>query len=314
MQLFLAGGNLLRPAAVDDLHFFHARHAQCRAAGVHGDVAAAHHDHLFRQRRALAGIDAAQEAHAVDDILVGLAGNAHGLAPPRADGEQHGGMALLQLVQRHVLAQRHAAMQVNVRAMLEQALHVLGDDAGRQAEAGNAPHHHAAGLVHHFVDVDFEARFGEVLRRGEAGGACTNDADRLLAGDLYRGQVMVVAQLVHHVALQVADGDRAIRVGAAAGGLAGRVADAAADRGEGVRRRDGLEGLGVFLFPDEADVGRRVGAYGARHLAGGGHEVRVLHIVACRCLGRAHTVDVVHGDDVRAHRLDPVVDGRLRKP
>ena len=306
VKLFLAGRNFLRSAAVDDLHVLDAGHAQRRAAGVHGNVAAAHNDHLLGQCRAFACIDATQEAHAVDHVLAGLAGDAHGLAPPRADGHQHRRVALLEFIQRHVLAQRHAAMQVNARAVLEQALHVLGNDVGRQAEARNTPHHHAAGLVHHLVDVHFEARFGQVLRGSEAGGARTDDANRLLAGDLHRRQVVVVAELVHHVALEVADGQGAIAFGAAAGGFAGRVADAAADRGEGVRRGDGLEGLGELLFPDIADVGGGVGADGARHLAGGGHEVRVLHIIACRRLGRAHTVDVVHGDDVRAHRLDPV--------
>ena len=88
------------------------------------------------------------------------------------------------------------------------------------------------------------------------------------------------AQLVHDEALQIANCDGAIAIGAAAGGFARRVAHAATNGAEGIGGGDGLESFLHLAFPDITDIGGRIGADGARHLAGRGNEVDVLNIFA----------------------------------
>ena len=179
LELVLAGRDLVGPAPVDHFHGLAAGHAQGRAAGVHGDIAAADDHNGLGQFRALARIDAAQERDPVDHILVVLSGDAHGLAPPGADGEQHRVMALFQLFHGDAVAERRVEMQRDAGALVEEAVHVLFDDVGRAAEPGDAPDHHAAGPVRHLIDVDLVAGDREVVRRGEAGRSGADNADAL---------------------------------------------------------------------------------------------------------------------------------------
>ena len=83
-------------APIDDFHVFAAGQAQGDAAGIHGDIAAADDDDVFRQLRAFTSIDTAQERYAVDNTGVVLTRDTHRLTPPRADCQQHGVVAGLK--------------------------------------------------------------------------------------------------------------------------------------------------------------------------------------------------------------------------
>ena len=102
VELDLAGRNLARAPAVDDLDVLAPGQAFRHPAGIHRDVPAADHHHRLRHLGAFARVHAAQEPHSVDDPLVVFSRNPHRLAPPRADGEQHRVVALLELGEAHV--------------------------------------------------------------------------------------------------------------------------------------------------------------------------------------------------------------------
>ena len=170
-------------------------------------------------------------------------------------------------------------MNVDAGAALLQAHQVLVDDAGRQAEGGNTPGHHAAGPVGHLIDIDLEAGDRQVMGGDQAGGAGTDDGNALVAGDVCHLGLEAVAQLFHDEALEIADLQGPVARRAAARRLAGRVADPAADRAERVGRGDRLEGLGEAAFPDIGDVGRRVGAHRAGDLTRRRDEVEIGGVV-----------------------------------
>ena len=73
---------LIRASAVDDDNVFTTGQAFGHTTGIHGDVAAADHDHRIRELRAFAGIDPAQEADTVDHAFVIFTRDSHWLAPP----------------------------------------------------------------------------------------------------------------------------------------------------------------------------------------------------------------------------------------
>jgi hypothetical protein len=165
-------------------------------------------------------------------------------------------------------------------AAFQDAVDILVQDARGQAEAGDAPLHHAAGPVELFVDIHVIAGQRQILRGGQPGRAAAHDADALVLARLDRVEMGIGAQFVHHVALQIADRQRAVAVGAAAGRLAGRIADPSADRTERVGRGDRLEGLQLLAFPDQADIGGRVGADRTGDLARCRREMQIVGIVA----------------------------------
>src|SRR5262249_39292518 len=106
LELVLARRDLVGAAAIDDLDPLVAGQAAGDAAGIHRDVPAAAHQPRLRHDRPLAGVDLAQEADAVDHAGIIAAGNRHRLAPPRADGQQHGVVAGLELVEADIAAER----------------------------------------------------------------------------------------------------------------------------------------------------------------------------------------------------------------
>src|SRR5262249_53239270 len=99
VQLVLAGWYLGRTAPVEDLYVLAARQSFGHATCIHGDIAAADYQDRFRQGRSLAVVHPAQKADSVDHLRMIVAGNAHRLSPPGADGQQHRIMAPLQLVE-----------------------------------------------------------------------------------------------------------------------------------------------------------------------------------------------------------------------
>ena len=271
---------LLRAAAVDDSDLFAAGKAPGDPTRVHGHIPATDDDDGFGKRRALSGVDSAQETHPVHDLRVVLARDVHGLAPPGPYGEQNGVVTLFELVERNVPAQCSLEMDPQPFALVGQSLDVLVDHPTGQAEGGNPPRHQATQAIAHLIHVDGVAGDAQIVGGGEACRSGTHDADRLGTRDRYWRRVAAVTDLVHDEALEVADLQRAVAVGAAAGRLAGSVADASADGAEGVGGGDGLKGFGVLPLPDQGDVGGSIRAHRTGDLTGGGHKVRVPRVVA----------------------------------
>ena len=87
VELILARRYFLGTPAIDHLDLLATRKTQCGATGIHRHVAAAHDDDGLGHRRAFARIDAAKEAHAIDDTRIIPALNVHGFTPPRSDGQ-----------------------------------------------------------------------------------------------------------------------------------------------------------------------------------------------------------------------------------
>ena len=276
---------LVGAPAVDHLDRFAAGQSQRHPAGVHGDIAAADDHHGLGHFGPRPGVDPAQELDAVDDAPIVFAGNPHGFPPPGADGQQHGVVAALEFGQGDVAPERRIEVYIDPRTALHEPVHVLFDDAHRQAEGGNPPAHHAARAVGHFIDIDLEAGDREIMGGDQPGRAGADDGDALRSGYRNRRRLVGGAQLVHDEALEAADLQGAVGRRAPAGGLAGGVADPPADRGERVGVGDRLEGLGVFAFPDIGDVGRRVGAHRTGDLTGRRDEMEIAGVVGKLVLG-----------------------------
>ena len=220
LELDLAGRDLGRAAPVDHLDVLAAGQPLGDAAGIHGDIAAAHHHHRLRHLGPGALVHVAQELHAIDHAGVVLPRNAHVLAPPGADGEDHRVVALLELVQGQVAPERGVEVNLHPRTAPGHAVDVLLNDSGRQPERRNAPDHHAAEPVGHLVDVHRVARDRELVRRGQPGRPGAHHGDALRMPHRHRRRVVVVAHLIHDEALEIADLDGPVGIGAPAGRLA----------------------------------------------------------------------------------------------
>ena len=286
VELVLARGDLVRSAPVDNLDVLAPGQALGDAAGVHRDVAGADDDHADGSSGRAPPLTRAEERDAVDDArIVDRASEPRPFAhhaPIVNSAASWRSFSSSRVTSR---AERRVEMHGDPRAAGEHPVDVLVEDLWRAAERGDAPGHVAAEHPGQLVDVDRVARLREILRGGQAGRAAADDADRLRLRDRHGGRAMRRAELVHHVALQVADRERPVRVGAAAGRLARRVADPAADRRERVRRGDRLERLLDLPLPDVRDVGGRVGSDRAGDLTRRGDEVGVVDVVGQRELG-----------------------------
>ena len=170
-------------------------------------------------------------------------------------------------------------MHLDPGAVPEHPVDVFLEHLGGQPERRNAPDHHAAEPVGQLVDVDLIARLGEILGGRQPRRAGPHDADRLFLGHGHRGQVIVLAQSLHHEALEVADRERPVTLGPPAGGLAGRIAHPPADRAERVGRGDRLERLLESLLPDVGEIGGGIRADRAGDLAGRWHVIGIARIV-----------------------------------
>ena len=112
------------------------------ARHVHCHIAAANHGDLLGLQRPSAGtgriavVPFHELGGAVHAVQVG-AGQAQRLVLHGAGGEQHGVVAGEQLVQRHVLAELHIAVQVDVR-VVERLLQRVGDELDGRMVGGHA--------------------------------------------------------------------------------------------------------------------------------------------------------------------------------
>ena len=159
-------------------------------------------------------------------------------------------------------------MKRDAGAAREDTRDILFDHLPRQAECGDAPGHHAAGLGFRLVHVDPIARGGKVLRGGQPGRPGPYDRDALVLRGASLRQAVSWSQPVHDIALERTNRDGAIGTGAAASWFAGRVANPAANARKRVGGCDGFERAAKVALPDKAHIGTYIGAYGASRLAG----------------------------------------------
>ena len=198
-------------------------------------------------------------------------------------------MTLLQLIERDILAEGAVQMDLDARAAFEDSVDVFLEHRRRQAVEGYAPGDHAAEYLGELVDMHLEPGQGEILRRGQARRAAADNTDGLVARDGDGRQLDLVAQALHDKTLEIADTDRAVAFGAPADIFARCRTDPRAGRAERVGRGDRLVGFLQLLFPDQRDIGRRVGADRAAQLTGCGNKVLVSRIVReLERIGRLH--------------------------
>ena len=299
--------------------------AQHRAGHVVRHVAAADHDDPGSELDGLAEGHVAQEVDAAEDADGVRARDRQGARALRADGDDHGRVVAAQLVERDVLPHLRVAADLHAERLDDGDLGA--NQIGRQTVAGHAGVEHARGHRFHLEDGRTEAHQREIVAGREAGGTGADDGHRLASRArelVVREEAQEVAELVLIVAqalrgglrhggelalgrfragfgavsfadepLQRANGDRLIDGSAAAGGLAGRAADAAADGRQGVRPAGDQVGPLVVAVGDSADVAARVGVHGAGELA--------LDLLApVRVVGHPNSVGPVHRPRSRA--------------
>ena len=144
-------------------------------------------------------------------------------------------VAIAELLEGDVAADFDVVVELH--AVLGDPVDVELDDVARQPEGRHTDEGRAAAGRQRLVDVHLVTPGAELLGGGESGRARTDDGHAAAAGrrddDVVRHVVAVVP--VDQEALHRADRERLVDVGAAAGLLAGRGADVAADRRDRVR-------------------------------------------------------------------------------
>jgi hypothetical protein len=267
-DLLRRSGHLGARAAVEADDVLRAG-AKRGAHGVHRHVAAAHHGYPLSQEDLLPEVHPPQVIHPVHDTRELLSRNVELRTPARAHGDEDGVVAFPELCKREVLADLHAAAEVD--AEIADHLDLRLEHVPGEAVLGDAQRHPAARDGRGFEDGDPVALGGQVVRAGEPGGPGSHDRDLLARGLLHLGDVPGLSREVEvrDEPLQVHDVDRLVDVPALARPFAGMVADAAADGREGVVLLDQPQGLAVLSLGDQRDVALHADVRGAARLAGG---------------------------------------------
>ena len=286
----LVGGHLLAAFQADHVDLLVAAEAQGGASHVVGhmlivrtnggarhvvgDVAAADHDDALAQRQGRAGVEGAQEIHAVDDVLIVCARKSQFAALGKTDAEEDGGVAFLaQAGDREIAAQAHVALEFH--AEREDGLDLVADQFARQAEDRNSGGQHAARFGVAFEDGDLVADLDQVVRHGESADTGADDGHALVVAAIGRQHLIVVRLAIERViaglrteaagdeALERAYAHRRIDIAPPAGGLARGAADAPADGGEWIVRAGDPVGVLVAAFGDGRDVAAGIGVHRA---------------------------------------------------
>ena len=131
--------HLLAALQTGQVHRLHARQAQGAAGGVHGDVAAADHQHVGADGRRLAAVDLVQKLQAGPHARGVLSGNAQLAADPRAGGHEDGVEPGLQQTLRIGNARAGLGFDAQVQDVLDFLVqHVVGEAIPRNAVAQHA--------------------------------------------------------------------------------------------------------------------------------------------------------------------------------
>ncbi len=233
LDLEVVRGHLLARAAVDDDRLGGAE-ALRGARDVERGVAAAVDDHAPAQHRLVLPLHAAQHRHGVEHPRGLAGGDVRALGDVRADGEERG----VEAARLHRLQDvRDLAVQRQLDAQVEDALHLGVEHVARQPVLRDAEAHHAAGERAGFDDRHAVAEAAQVIGGREPRRAGADD-QHALAGFARRRRELPAAldRLVAEEALDRIDADRLVELAAVARALARVVADAPHDGGQRIVR------------------------------------------------------------------------------
>ena len=241
------------------------------ARHIDGDVAAADHQYALARNigarigsigvAALGQAGVAQEARIDQHAVEVVAGDRQADAFMGADGDQYRIKALLE----EIIEPLYPCFQPELDTEIENVLYLAIDDRTRQAEFWHADTQHAAGDGKGFEDSDTIASAAKILGGGHTAWPGADDGDALVEAardGLWRNPRLGV-DAVGDEALESADVDRLVNLGAAARCLAAVVADAPADRGKGIVLDDGAIGVVDAALADQRDVALSALACGA---------------------------------------------------
>ncbi len=255
----------LRPAVEDD--DLVGREAPCRPRDVHGGVPAADDDDGALQGR-LVEILLTEEVDAVDyPFRLELAGHLHGVAGPRARGDEDRVVAPAHLLEGHIAADCHGCPYLGARPADEVDLPV--EHLVREPILRNAVAHHSAGLFHRLVEDGAIAMPAQEPGRGEAGrpGSDYPHGPPVVGHAVDRS--VVHSGSVGHEALDSVYAHGAVDVSAAADDLALPDAHPSAYRRQGVGLPYEVHGPAELAHGSEGDVSLGIDAGGASRPARG---------------------------------------------
>ena len=107
--------------------------ARCRPSHVHGDVAAADHDHFLADGELVAKVDVEQEVNSLMHSVKVDAGDTEVATAMRADGHQHRVEALLPQVGNHEVASGGVIQLQSDIASFQNLAHLGFNHVARQA-------------------------------------------------------------------------------------------------------------------------------------------------------------------------------------
>ena len=258
-------------AAVQDRHLPTAK-ASGRAGHVYGNVAPADNHDARADLRQRVNVDLPEKIHTVQDARSVFAVQVE-LAPAvRAYRQQHGIEAgLLEARDRKIPSKLLVTSYIHPQ--VADALDVAPQVLGSEAVVGNAHAQHAAGHGLRLKDDHFVSAPGQVVGARQARGPGADNgyaptcrrglgsSDLQVAGietGLQFGVRRVVAAVVGQESLQPHDGNGRIVGGPGTVQLAGVMADARADRRQGVGVLQRPKCLVVAPLVDQGDVTLRV--------------------------------------------------------
>ena len=192
-----------------------------------------------------------------------------------ADGDIHGVILLLQILNENVLSD--GGIADGLEARLLEALNLVIQYLSRQTVGRDAVAQHAAQLLTLLIHRHIVAHDTEIVGRTEAGGTAADHGD-LLAGGLHACRRRHLALMLHGKALQTPDIHGIVHHGSAAAHLTGMLADETADRRQGIILPDELHRIMISALMHQGNVARNV--HVGRTLEHTGHRLVLLRPAA----------------------------------
>ena len=178
-------------------------------------------------------------------------GQPHALV--RADGNQHRRKALIE----NVIQVCYRSIEAQFNAQVGNVRHLALDDPGRQTEFGHAQAQHPTRHRHGLEDGDGIALADNILRSGQSARPGAEDGNALIKifdFDLFHRLARLGINFIGDEALEGADVDRLIHLGAIASRLAAMVTDTPANAREGIVHFDDAQRVRPTSLANQSDV------------------------------------------------------------
>ncbi len=275
-----AADHVLGPVAL--VHLVDVAEAPGHGGDVDRGVAAADHDHALADMLHAAVVEGLQEGRGGDDVGRLGAVDRQRAAALRAQAQEHGVEAGLDVVERDVGAD--AAVHAQRHAEVDDAPDLGVEHVARRAKARDAVAHHAAGLLALVEDrhrVALAAPAGRRADRPAGPAPMTATVLPVCCAGLRKCQLVLDGPFAEEM-LDRVDADEILDLVAVAARFAGRRADAAHHRGQRI-------GLG------QAAPGVLLPRHAGRRLLDAAHDVEVAADVLARgacALARRRALDV----------------------